>query len=95
MLALRLLDLLYLDGYKSLWDKFHDPYREQWKEQRHWVYAHYKEYMGYMFKAHAFQYMLAMRRAKAIGDYVSLYNIMIDWDGDLDGQLIVDTTSNA
>ena len=89
VLTLLTYNLLYLDNYKSLWDKYHDKYRETYKNVRTWVYNNYDEYFRRAWKEHDFRQLIAMRRAKKEGDYIQLYNLMIDMDGDLDGQIII------
>lgn len=75
MLILKILDFFYLDGYKSLWDKYHDPDRELFEEERHSAYNNYKYYMGICSKNKDFKMMLRMRRAKKEGDYLELYDL--------------------
>ena len=89
MLTLKLLDFFYLDNYANLWDKYHDPFRFKSQNERSWAYANYKEYFNRAWKEKDFRLMIALRRAKRDYDYITLYNLMIDMDGDLDGQIIV------
>lgn len=89
MLMLRLMNALYLDGYKSLWDKYHDPYREIYQKERHWAYENYKEYFRRAFRAHDFTTCMILRKAKRQWDYITLYNIMVDMDNDLDAIITI------
>ena len=75
MLMLKLMDILYLDGYKSLWDKYHDPDRDLFREQRHAAYNNYRYYYNLAFRNMDFKTMFRMRRAKKRGDYLELFEI--------------------
>lgn len=76
MLMLRILDALNLDGYKSLWDKFHNEGREVYRPERYWVNENYKAVFGDMFRHMRFKKCLEMRRAKRTGEYLTLYYTM-------------------
>lgn len=76
MLMLRLLDALNLDGYRNLWDKFHDEGRELYRPERYWVNENYKEVFSDMFRRMKFKKCAEMRRAKKRGEYLTLYYIM-------------------
>ena len=88
ILTLHLLVLFDLDQYKSLLAKYRDPHREEFRCEREWAYANYKEYMHRARQEHNFQQMKNLRKAKRAGDYIWLYNLMIDWDGDEEGQIL-------
>lgn len=88
MIALWLMDIFYLDGYKTLWAKYHDKNRERYRYEREWAYANYGEYIHRAWQKHNFRQMMNLRRAKRSGDYIWLYNLMIDWDGDEEGQIL-------
>lgn len=75
-MMLRLMNLLYLDGYTSLAAKYADPYREEFREERHWVAENYKTYINAAIHFHDYSIALKMRRAKKQNDYLELYRIM-------------------
>ena len=76
MLMLRVLDVLNLDGYRSLWDKFRDEGRELYRPERYWVNENYKAVFGDMFRHMQFKKCLEMRQAKSKGEYLTLYYMM-------------------
>ena len=87
MLMLRVLDALNLDGYRSLWDKFHDEGRELYRPERYWVNEGYKETFTHMFKHLQFKKCLEMRKAKRDGEYLTLYYMMQQyWEEVLGGE---------
>lgn len=76
MLMLKVLDALNLDGYRSLWDKFHDEGREVYRPERYWVNENYKVMFAFMFRHLQFKKCAEMRRAKRNGEYLTLYYMM-------------------
>lgn len=91
-LYLKLLDFLYLDRYGDLIEKYSDPARDLLRPQRYWVSDHYKEYLtlceDYIIPTmDKYQLIREMKKAWADGDYLSLYNIMKDMDGNADDQI--------
>lgn len=76
MFMLRVLDALNLDGYRSLWDKFHDEGREVYRPERYWVNENYRSVFGDMFHHLRFKKCLEMRRAKRNREYLTLYYMM-------------------
>lgn len=86
MLMLKLLDLLYLDGYRSLLSKYSDKFRDDFRDERHWVLDNYRLYMGAMFRQHDFRGMLALRKAHAQEDFITQYQLMAAFDGEESAQ---------
>lgn len=76
MLMLKLLDALNLDGYSSLWDKFHDEGRDLYRSERYWANENYKSVFADAFAHFQFKICLQMRAAKARNEYLTLYYIM-------------------
>lgn len=87
MLFLKLMNLFYLDNYKTLLAKYKDPYREIFQSQRQWAYDNYKEYFKRALKEQGLQTAFIMRQLKRSGNYIRLYNIMLDVDGDIENQI--------
>lgn len=81
-MMLKLMEFLYLDGYTSLKAKYADPYREEFREERHWVAENYKDYINAAIHFHDYETALAMRRAKKENDYLLLYVIMKEYNGE-------------
>lgn len=78
---LKLLDLLYLDGYTSLVDKYRDKERDTFREERHFANSNYNYYMAVARADNNYKYMMAMRKAKCRGDYLTLYYMELALDG--------------
>ena len=83
MLACLLRSFLYLDGYKSLWAKYKDPYRH-YRTERHWAIDNYRQYFNRAFKAFDFTTCGVLRYLKRNQNYIALYNVMVDMDNNLD-----------
>ena len=84
MLITLLGNLLYLDGYKSLWEKYHDTCRERYRTERHWAIDNYRRYFNRALHERDFNTCIALRKAKADRDYIAMHNIMVDMDGELE-----------
>lgn len=75
-MMLRLMEFLYLDGYTSLRAKYADPYREDFREERHWVLENYKDYIHAAIHYRDFTVALEMRRLRKKNDFIELYKLM-------------------
>lgn len=78
MLMLQLLNVLNLDGYRSLWDKYHDDFREDFREERYYAYNNYRYYMNLCLQRLDFKTMIRLRKAKRDQDYIELYQIEME-----------------
>ena len=81
-MMLRLMNLLYLDGYTSLAAKYADPYREEFREERRWVAENYRDYINAAIYYQYYTVALAMRRARKKNDYLTLYRIMKEYNNE-------------
>jgi len=72
-----------LDNYPTLWDKYHDPDREVFREVRNYAYENYRMCMSSMIHAHQFREAWKLRRVRKHWDYLTLYYMELAWDGDV------------
>ena len=86
-IILQLFSFLDCTYYPNLWVKYHDPYRRRYKVEREYAYSYYKEYLSEAWAAHDFQQVRALKGAKRDWDYIQLYNLMMDWDGNIDDEI--------
>ena len=80
----KIMCIFDLDGYPNLIAKYKDPYRDQYREQRTWAYDNYKEYLKEARMNKDRDTFKVLKDTYKTKDYISLYNIMVDMDGDLD-----------
>lgn len=80
-----LLELLNLDGYTCLWDKYHDPYREEFARERRWVDYNFTWYLSRADK----EVRRKMKKARADSDYISCYWLMLSLDGNRTAEKIL------
>lgn len=78
MLMMKLLDVLYLDGYRSLWDKYHDNSGFTPAEHRFCV-ENYHDVMSSMFKAFQFRRCGQLRKAYRANDWGTIYEMILEW----------------
>ena len=78
----KLMDLLDLDCYTTLSEKYADKERDVFREERHYAYSQYRQYLHDMLVHREFKKAWQLRRAKADPEYLTLYNMEMAWDGD-------------
>lgn len=78
MLMMKLLDVLYLDGYRSLWDKYHDRSGLTSAEHDYCV-DNYKSVLNDMFKHFQFRRCAELRRAYRNNDWSTIYEMILEW----------------
>lgn len=83
LLFYKLMDLLDLDDYNTLSEKYSDPDREVFSEERHFAYSNYLPYIREIIRARDFEYARQLRRVKRAHDYITLYYMEQAWDGDI------------
>lgn len=78
MIMMKLLDVLYLNGYRSLWDKYHD--RSGLTSAEHLLCVDkYREVMTSMFKACQFRRCGQLRKAYRDNDWGTIYEMILEW----------------
>lgn len=79
----RAMDILDLDCYTTLSEKYGDPDREIFRDERHMAYGNYSQYLRQIIRARDFRYAKQLRRVKRAQDYITLYYMEQAWDGDI------------
>ena len=87
-MILKLLGFLYLDGYTSLKAKYADPYREEFKEERHWVAENYKDYIHAAIYYKDFDIAAEMREHRRKNEYLELMLLMMEYNNEEVGQIL-------
>lgn len=82
----RAMDLIDLDHYSTLWDKYSDPDRNEFRQERHEAYDNYSQYLREMLVARDWCTAKKFRRAKGTWDYITLYYMERAWDGDIEAK---------
>lgn len=79
----RAMDILDLDCYTTLSEKYRDPDRDVFRKERHFAYSNYSQYLRQIIIARDFEYARQLRRVKREHDYLTLYYMEQAWDGDI------------
>ena len=78
----RVVDVLDLDCYTTLSEKYRDKERDVFREERHFAYDNYSQYLRQILQARDFAYARQFRHIKKAHDYLTLYYMELAWDGD-------------
>ena len=76
------IDILDLDCYSTLSEKFRDTDREVFQDERHFAYNNYSQYLRQIIVARDFECARQLWRVKREHDYLTLYYMEQAWDGD-------------
>lgn len=77
-MMLMLLDFLYLDGYRSLYDKYHDK-SGLTRAEHDFCVIYRKQVESEMFRAFKFRKCLELKRAYKNNDWNTVYEILLEW----------------
>lgn len=88
ILFIQMVNLMDCTNYPNLIAKYRDENRIKYADARNYAYTYYKEYIQEAWHERDFTQLLALKRARKAWDYIQLYNLMLDWDGDIENQII-------
>lgn len=74
------LDFLNLNGYASLWDKYHDTSEVKNVSGLHdWIVANKKDFQNFLFQNHYFKTLYLYKKAFKNNDWDTMHEIMLEF----------------
>lgn len=82
-------DFLDYDHYATQRQKYTDPFREELREERYYAAENYKSTLRDMLRNGDYRRYIELHRAACEWDYILVYNTILDYYGDIDGQITI------